>query len=69
MFLSVSAIPEKAYLRYNNIIKNINDAFLEGVSTAEPHGTPETSTTRSVGHDLFRERGPEKYHPSRKRSG
>ena len=40
--------------------RNINNAFLGGVSTAEPHGTPETSTTRSVGHGLFRERGPRK---------
>ena len=30
------------------------------MSTAEPHGIPETSTTLRVGHGLFRERGPRK---------
>ena len=36
--------------------ENINTAFLGGVSTAEPHGTPESGAS-------------EKYHPPCKRSG
>ena len=46
-------IPAKARSMVYQYHRNINNAFLEGVSTAEPHETPETSTTLSVGHGLF----------------